>query len=79
MFIFKKLKILEGLFDINDQIVFKILVYIILYDGIDKLEFGGVFYYVLFVDLKEKMNIEGFIDGYIEQLFGVFIEKMVDG
>lgn len=79
MFIFKKLKILVGLFDINDQIVFKILVYIILYDGIDKLEFGGVFYYVLFVDLKEKMNIEGFIDGYIEQLFGVFIEKMVDG
>lgn len=79
MFIFKKLKTLEGSSDINDQIAFKILVYIILHDGIDKLEFGGVSHHALFADLKEKMNTEGSIDGYIEQLLGVFIEKMADG
>lgn len=79
MFILKKLKTLEGSSDINDQIAFKILVYIILHDGIDKLEFGCVSHHALFADLKEKMNTEGSIDGYIEQLLGVFIEKMADG
>lgn len=79
MFIFKKLKTLEGSSDINDQLAFKILVYVVLHDGIAKLEFGGVSQHALFADLKEKLNIEGSIDGCIKQLLDLFIEKMADG
>lgn len=79
MFILKKLKTLERSSDINDQLAFKILVYVVLHDGIAKLEFGGVSQHALFADLKEKMNIEGSIDECIEQLLDLFIEKMADG
>lgn len=77
MFIFKILKTLEGSSDINDQLAFKILVYVVLHDGIAKLEFGGVSQHALLADLKE--NIEGSIDGCIKQLLDLFIEKMADG
>lgn len=79
MFIFKILKTLEGSSDINDQLAFKILVYVVLQDGIAKLEFDGISQHALFADLNEKMNIEGSIDGCIKQLLDLFIEKMADG
>lgn len=79
IFIFKLLKTLEGSSDINDQLAFKILVYVVLHDGIAKLEFGGVSQHALFAVLIRKLNIEGSIDGCIERLLDLFIKKMAGG
>lgn len=35
-----------------------------------------IVYYELFVDLKKKMNVKGFIIECIKQLFKIFIEEM---
>lgn len=79
LFICKKLKTLERSSDINDQLAFKILVYVVLHDGIAKLEFDGISHHALFADLIKQMNIEGSINECIEQLLDPFIEKMADG
>lgn len=44
-----------------------------------KRELYDIFNYEVFVDLKEKMDVKGFIIGCIEQLFEIFLEKMEDG
>lgn len=79
MFILEKLKTLERSPDINEQLAFRILVYVVLHDGITKQEFSDVSNHALFVDLKKKMTIEESMDVCIEQLLGPFIEKTIDG
>lgn len=79
-FVFEKLKTLEESPEINDQLAFKTMVFVVVHNGeIAKRELDDILYHSLFADLKEKLNIREFIDECIEQLLDLFIEETLEG
>lgn len=79
-FIFEKLKILEKSPEIHNQLVFKVLVFFVLHGGeIAKGELDDILHHALFADLKEKIDLRGFIDICFKHLLDLCIEETADG
>lgn len=80
LFIFKKLKSLEGSLEIKDQFAFKVMIFVVLHDGeIAKSEFDNISRHFLFENLNDKINNEGPINECVQQLCDLFIEETVGG
>lgn len=79
-FVFEKLKILEKSPEINDQLAFKTMVFVVVHNGeIAKTKLNDISHHSLFANWKGEMNIKVSIGACFEQLLDLFIEETLDG